>query len=1082
MGKIDSKTIILDFIQRNQWIQAFDAALAAHLDETIPEYQRGNDYKRLVQQLLLATGGIPWDGLNTDTFLVEDCHDYLSNPEQFSNREAVVACLLKLIADRRVDWIRSGKWRPKVVGYLSKSVDKNAFLKFRKVNFEEQNHLVIDALAIAVNEAIGNVRQAIEDLTSLSRLSAHRAKFLEYIRRPDGLSIFGPFLPPNSLSQTAETYDRFMEYLEQRDGPNAIDSYERAIKWAERLSSDFQNFNTEYGKLLATTLGTKLSTLLKEDFAQNKASKPAEVIVVARDKKYPFHTTGQEIHLSLSVTNHGPGYANGTTLTILTEDCLEILDDCGYTTPGRLRPAEQHYVNALVRVKSPVQSTTIACEVAWKDFDRSEKKCTFYLNLAAQNADINWINLAKQNPYSLEPVQTEEDLVGRKDALDKLISTFDSRTVGSAIVRGQKRVGKTSIAKTLGNELKNRGFLVIYVEQGDYIDPDPRRTVAKLGELLCKRLRREETRLRQMTPPNFSDALAPLADFLDDAMEILGDKRIVFILDEFDELPPDLYRIDELGNALFLTLRSISARDPIGFLLVGGEKMAHITKYQGSKLNKWKDEQVDYFSRETEWQDYRNLVTKPVYNSLEYSERALEQLYRYSAGNPYFTKLLCADILRAALERHDCYITEDEVEKAVDKAAQEVSEYTFQHFWDDGIIDKGEVREAKVMRRQKILIATARISEVSQCATLDAIKDDAMLREVAFVENEIREFVNRKILKEVSTNAFKLTVKLFIQWLKRNGINELMSKFPDPSLSIQGIQAQELLRISPNEIVKLVERWGTYKGQHVTTDKVRAWLEQFGGPREQRLMFKLLQGVTFYTQSALRGKMKEVHEIVRQGLSRNLGKDKKLTKYSEILVGYLDGPDKSGAKFARLYADVAEVYVHRVVEKSDIVRQLEKDADIQVLVFVDDFVGTGNSANGYLRDLCNQLEPVLAERNQSLKIVFTSVVAYSQGWATVQQTVKSLPLEVTIHACEMLDESYSCFSESSRIFTDPVEREEAKELALNFGRKLEKNTPCGFGGLELAVVFEDNCPNNTLPILRAESGGKNAWRPLFRRS
>jgi hypothetical protein len=35
--------------------------------------------------------------------------------------------------------------------------------------------------------------------------------------------------------------------------------------------------------------------------------------------------------------------------------------------------------------------------------------------------------------------------------------------------------------------------------------------------------------------PAFVNALAPIADFLDDVTEILADKKLIFILDEFDE-------------------------------------------------------------------------------------------------------------------------------------------------------------------------------------------------------------------------------------------------------------------------------------------------------------------------------------------------------------------------------------------------------------------------------------------------------------------------------------------------------------------------------------------------------------------
>jgi hypothetical protein len=121
----------------------------------------------------------------------------------------------------------------------------------------------------------------------------------------------------------------------------------------------------------------------------------------------------------------------------------------------------------------PVAGTDVICEVTWTDFDRSMKSHTASFALHAQQGVVDWDLLVRQDPYSLEPVETEHDLVGRKDLLNRLSGTFDSRTVGSAIIRGQKRVGKTSIAKTLGNELSKRNFGIVFLEQGDYIGKPP---------------------------------------------------------------------------------------------------------------------------------------------------------------------------------------------------------------------------------------------------------------------------------------------------------------------------------------------------------------------------------------------------------------------------------------------------------------------------------------------------------------------------------------------------------------------------------------------------------------------------------
>jgi hypothetical protein len=85
----------------------------------------------------------------------------------------------------------------------------------------------------------------------------------------------------------------------------------------------------------------------------------------------------------------------------------------------------------------------------------------------------------------------------------------------------------------------------------------------------------------------------------------------------------------------------------------------------------------------------------------------------------------------------------------------------------------------------------------------------------------------------------------------------------------------------------------------------------------------------------------------------------------------------------------------------------------------------------------------------------------------------------SIHICDPLDDSDRLFNELSKVFPDPNERAEAEDIAHRFGRDLVKDNPLGYGNSQAAIVFEENCPNNSLPILWSDRGN---WRPLFPRS
>jgi len=289
-------------------------------------------------------------------------------------------------------------------------------------------------------------------------------------------------------------------------------------------------------------------------------------------------------------------------------------------------------------------------------------------------------------------------------------------------------------------------------------------------------------------------------------------------------------------------------------------------------------------------------------------------------------------------------------------------------------------------------------------------------------------------------------------------------------------QQEEESKIRSPEIMNLVRKWGHYRGQAITEDNVRSWLEQFGGIKDQRVMFKILNSVHYYSNSFVREKMTEVDGIVRRDIVWKVDKGK--FKRSDILVSYMDGPAKSGAHFARLYADEAKIYVESVVEKGKISEALQNNKEVQAVVFVDDFVGTGQSASEYLSDLSLKIRE--STENRKLKLYFIVVVAYIRGWRNLEKALEGFGLPIEAHACEILNEEAKCFGEKSAAFPDPNEREYAKKVALTYGKEIVRKNPLGYGDLELAVVFERGCPNNSLPILWSESV-RPQWTPLFKR-
>jgi len=288
-------------------------------------------------------------------------------------------------------------------------------------------------------------------------------------------------------------------------------------------------------------------------------------------------------------------------------------------------------------------------------------------------------------------------------------------------------------------------------------------------------------------------------------------------------------------------------------------------------------------------------------------------------------------------------------------------------------------------------------------------------------------------------------------------------------------EEEEKAAVRSNEIVQLIGQWGAYKGRSISAEDVRSWLEQFGRKSDQRLMFRMLQHLRFYSEDEVRNKMKVAHGIVVRGLVERVT-HKQVKRWQSLVVSYLDGPGKSGARFAKLYIDENGIYQESLVERGQLKATLSKRDDIQAIVFVDDFVGSGHSASDYLQTFLNECGDVV--KAKSIRVFFLSVCGFETGRHYVEEHLSSDVPEIRVHFCDSFDQSSACFGDQSKVFTDQNERSKARDIAEKKGVLLCKPAPLGYSDSQALVVFSHNCPNNTLPILWEKN---REWIPLFRR-
>jgi len=223
---------------------------------------------------------------------------------------------------------------------------------------------------------------------------------------------------------------------------------------------------------------------IQDDFENNDAIKPTTVHISPLDRKYPLSVIGKEVGLKFQAQNQGPGYAFAVQVQCELE---EGLSSCDPVNLGDLIQHESREITVKTTVETTIQNPYVMGRVSWRNFDQSEQYDEFDCNLIPQRTDLNWGNLKLLQPYSLAAVARSEDMVGRTILINQLRRKLLTSPVESSIISGEKRVGKTSIAKVVEAEFGNReSHTVILLSIGGLDKTTSERVVRDLGKSIVE--------------------------------------------------------------------------------------------------------------------------------------------------------------------------------------------------------------------------------------------------------------------------------------------------------------------------------------------------------------------------------------------------------------------------------------------------------------------------------------------------------------------------------------------------------------------------------------------------------------------
>lgn len=159
-----------------------------------------------------------------------------------------------------------------------------------------------------------------------------------------------------------------------------------------------------------------------------------------------------------------------------------------------------------------------------------------------------------------------------------------------------------------------------------------------------------------------------------------------------------------------------------------------------------------------------------------------------------------------------------------------------------------------------------------------------------------------------------------------------------------------------------------------------------------------------------------------------------------------------------------------------------KEPCISRYIFIDDFCGTGDQCEKYLKPITQKIK----EANRGILISYMCLAGTRDGLENVRREVPSIDKVQTLIE---LDNSFKIFDQTSRYYLSThtshlsnVNQEYFKGLCDRFADKLGLPSDMRYGhkNCQLLIAFQHNTPDNSLPIFWYASDD-SSLAPVFKR-
>ncbi len=357
------------------------------------------------------------------------------------------------------------------------------------------------------------------------------------------------------------------------------------------------------------------------------------------------------------------------------------------------------------------------------------------------------------NPYIVgSPLVGHKGFYGRQDVLDFMRDVIAAEQQNVVVFYGQRRVGKTSLLHQMARTLKSENQMTpVHFDLEGKAQKSLGEVLYLLAQTIARSLKLKRPELAQFDENGdfFQDEFLPLV------YQQLGERRLLFLFDEFDVLGDELRGEKVASGTLFPYFQNlIMYHRQLVFVFVVGRLIDELPSHFQSIFKQATYRKIGLLKRE----DARTVIVEPVKDVLDFEEVAIQSILDLTAGHPYLTQLICSEVYNHKRKTEQHTVNDTDVLSLVDKALEH-GESALSWFWDG--LPPAE---------RFIMSAIAHVTDETGFATRDDIRHVLEKHRVILIGRELQDAPDRLVEWEMLTKVdgekgYRFVVELVRRWI-----------------------------------------------------------------------------------------------------------------------------------------------------------------------------------------------------------------------------------------------------------------------------------------------------------------------------